>query len=267
MRKGTLTVVGTGIESLGHLTPAARREIERADAVFHVVTEPLTEQALRALNPRAESLQGLYADGRHRLKTYAAMVDRVLSEVRRGKRVCFALYGHPGVFATAAHAAVRLARAEGHRATMLPGISAESCLIADLGVDPGANGWVSYEGTDFLLRGRRADPTAGLVLWQIGVLARFDRAAGAVNRKALKVLRDELLKVYAPSHPGFLYEASALPGFPPVIDEVALGKVHLAPLTGITTLYVPPALVAPVDQRMLRRLGIKASDRITCLQD
>jgi uncharacterized protein YabN with tetrapyrrole methylase and pyrophosphatase domain len=267
MRKGTLTVVGTGIESMGQLTPAARREIERAQQVFHVVTEPLTEQTLLALNPRSESLQRFYATGKHRLKTYADMVDRVLSGVRRGKRVCFALYGHPGVFAMAAHAAIRIARSEGYLATMLPAVSADSCLIADLGVDPGANGWVSHEATDFLLRQRKADPCAGLVLWQVGVLARFDRAAGPINRKGLKILRDELLKIYSPAHRVFLYEASSLPGYPATIDEIALNGLHKAELTRITTLYVPPARVAPIDETMLRKLGIKPEDRIDCLRE
>jgi len=266
MRKGTLVVVGTGIESMGQLTPAARREIERAQQVFHLVTDPLTSETLRTLNPRSESLQGLYATGRHRLKTYAAMVERVLAEVRLGKRVCFALYGHPGVFAMPAHAAVRIARSEGHRATMLPAVSADACLIADLGVDPGASGWVSYEATDFLLRHRRADPAAGLVLWQVGVVGRFDYAAGPVNPKKLKILTDELLKTYSARHQGLLYEASTLPGFPAAIERVALGKLHLGKVSRISTLYVPPEREAEIDPRMLRRLGIKPEDRIGCLR-
>ncbi|HEX4381498.1 MAG TPA: SAM-dependent methyltransferase [Myxococcales bacterium] len=267
MRKGTLAVVGTGIESTGQLTPAARREIERAQQVFYLVTEPLTEASLRALNPQSESLQSLYGRGKHRLKTYAAMVDRIMEAVRTGKRVCFALYGHPGVFATAAHAAVRIARSEGYQATMLPGVSAEGCLIADLGIDPAANGWVTFEATDFLLRRRKADPSVGLVLWQVGVLGQFDAATGAINRRGLKVLADELLKLYPRGHRGVLYEASSLPGFPPVIDEVALEKLHLAELSRITTLYLPPSEIAPLDERMVRRLGIKAKDRIRCLQE
>jgi precorrin-6B methylase 1 len=266
MRKGSLVVVGTGIESMGQLTPAARREIKGAQRVFHLVTDPLTSQAVRALNPRSESLQDLYAVGKHRLKTYAAMVERVLGQVRLGKRVCFALYGHPGVFAMPAHAAVRIARAEGHRATMLPAISADACLIADLGVDPGACGWVSYEATDFLLRHRRADPAAGLVLWQVGVVGRFDRAARPIDRTKLAILTEELLETYSAKHQGLLYEASTLPGYEASIAPVSLGQLHLADVSPITTLYVPPERQAKIDPRMLRRLGIKPADRINCLR-
>jgi len=267
MPKGTLAVVGTGIESMGQLTPAAQREIERADQVLYVVADSLTSQTLRRLNPRSESLHGLYATGKHRLKTYAAMVERVLTEVRLGKRVCFALYGHPGVFAMAAHAAIRIARTEGFQATMLPAVSADACLIADLGVDPGACGWLSYEATDFLLRHRHADAGAGLVIWQVGVVGRFDYPSGAVNRKKLKILTDELLKTYSAKHIGLLYEASTLPGFPATIEKVQLGKLHLSKVSSITTLYVPPEQETKIDPRMLKRLGIKPEDRLDCLRD
>jgi hypothetical protein len=36
---------------------------------------------------------------------------------------------------------------------MLPAISAEDCLFADLGVDPADHGCPSYEATDFLVHG------------------------------------------------------------------------------------------------------------------
>src|SRR5512140_2763592 len=163
-RKGSLGVVGTGMEVHGQMTDGARREIRRAQKVFYVA-DPVSAQAIRALHPRAISLQGLYGTGKHRLRTYAQMTERVLAAVRQGYRVCFVSYGHPGVFALPTHSAVRLARAEGYRAVMLPGISADACLIADLGVDPATHGLQSYEATDFLLRKRRGDPSCGLVLW------------------------------------------------------------------------------------------------------
>jgi hypothetical protein len=267
MRKGSLAVVGTGIESMGQLTPAARREIENADQVFHLVCDPLTTETLRSLNASAESLHGLYAVGKHRLRTYSAMVDRILGEIRRGKRVCFALYGHPGVFAMAAHAAIRLARKEGYSATMLPAVSADACLIADIGVDPGAAGWLSYEATDFLLRHRYADPAAGLVLWQVGLIGRFDYPSGPIDRKKAKILTDELMKTYSPQHEGYLYEASTLPGFPASVEPVALRRLHLAEMTTTTTLYVPPERQAQVDPKMLKRLGIREEDQLHCLRE
>jgi len=38
---------------------------------------------------------------------------------------------------------------------MLPGISTEDCLYADLGVDPGLIGSQNFEATDFIVSGRK----------------------------------------------------------------------------------------------------------------
>jgi uncharacterized protein YabN with tetrapyrrole methylase and pyrophosphatase domain len=269
MRKksGVLCVVGTGIESMGQMTPAARGEIERAGKVFYLAADPLTERNLRELNRKAESLHHLYETGRHRLKTYAAMVERVLSEVRKGERVCFVLYGHPGVFALPAHVSIRLARQEGFQASMLPGVSADACLIADLGVDPAASGWVSYEATDFLLRNRRADTGAGLLLWQIGVLGCFDYPGREPDRSKMKVMTEVLMKSYPAEHIVKLYQASPLPGFGPNVVECELGKLHEAPMTPVTTLYIPPVALPPVDPAMMKRLGLTTEMELHCLRE
>ena len=266
MRKGSLVVAGTGIESMGQMTPAARAAIERARTVFYLAADPLTEQALRALNHRVVSLHHLYERGKHRLVTYANIVGTILAEVRRGRRVCFAVYGHPGVFAMPAHAVVRLARAEGYRAEMLPGVSADACLIADLGIDPATSGWQSYEATDFLLRGRRPDPAAGLVLWQIGVVGRLDYATGPIDRGKLEVLTEALLTTYPSRHRATLYEAATLPGYLARMDPVEIGKLHRADVSALSTLYVPPAMNRRVDPAMLARLGIGPEGRVRCLR-
>lgn len=264
-RKGSLVVVGTGIEALGQMTDAARREIRRAERLYYVA-DPLSAQAILAINRRGVSLHDLYDVGKNRLRTYAQMTARVLADVRQGHRVCFASYGHPGVFAIPTHAAVKLARSEGYRAVMLPAVSADACLIADLGVDPGASGWQSYEATDFLLRRRKPDPSVGLVLWQVGVVGRFDYPEGPVDRKKLALLTETLLAHYPPRHTAMLYEAASLPGFPPSIHEVRIGSLHKGPVSSITTLYVPPVRTAKIDRAMMARLGIRDEARLRCLR-
>ena len=263
--KGSLVVVGTGIEVQGQMTDGARQAIRRAQRVFYVA-DPVSARAIRALNPRAISLQGLYGEGKHRLKTYAQMTERVLSEVRRGYRVCFVSYGHPGVFAIPTHSAVRMARDEGYRAVMLPGVSADACLIADLGIDPATHGLQSYEATDFLLRKRRPDGSCGLVLWQVGVVGRLDYPSGQTRRAGLELLTRALLRTYPRRHVVTLYEASSLAGFPPSIEEVPLEKLADGHVTPVTTLYVPPFREAAVDRAMVARLGIKRADRLRCLR-
>lgn len=173
MSRPRLVVVGTGIQVSAHATPLACSHVAQADKVLYLTTDAVAAAWLFANNATAESLQRFYAPGKSRSATYEEMVEHVMSFVRSGLAVCMAVYGHPGVFTYATHESVRRARAEGYEARMLPAISAEDCLFADLGVDPADHGCQSYEATDFLVHDRMVDPTSALVLWQIGVVGNF----------------------------------------------------------------------------------------------
>lgn len=98
----------------------------------------------------------------------------MVQNVREGKVVVAVFYGHPGVFASPTHRAIALAKAEGFKAIMLPGVSAEDCLCADLGIDPATIGLLTYEATDLLIRNRVLVPSIPLVLWQVGVVGIID---------------------------------------------------------------------------------------------
>src|SRR3989442_6105287 len=212
MASGSLTVVGTGIQLGTHLTPEARIAVETADVVLSLVAEPVMQSSLEQMNPGTRSLHTLYEVGTTRRDAYEAMTEEILRHVREGRKVCAAFYGHPGVFVAPSHEAIRRARAEGFAARMLPGISAEDCLFADLGVDPSRSGCQSYEATDFLVHARHIDPTAALVLWQIGTVGSVAAAAEA-QPTGLTVLVETLLVHYSPEHEVTLYEASPYPGF------------------------------------------------------
>ena len=147
-RRGSLVVVGSGIRIVGQLTVEAIAHIRTAERVLFVVTDSVAEVVVERLNPgRCESLDGFYAAGKPRAETYNQMAGRILECVRSGLKVCVVSYGHPGVFADPTHSAIRQARAEGYDAQMLPAVSAEDCLFADLGIDPAASGCVSLEAT------------------------------------------------------------------------------------------------------------------------
>jgi uncharacterized protein YabN with tetrapyrrole methylase and pyrophosphatase domain len=252
---GSLSVVGTGIQLGAHLTPEARATIEKADVVLSLVSDPVMQAFLEQLNPKTRSLHELYELGESRAGAYEAMTEAILAEVRSGNDVCAAFYGHPGVFVASSHEAVRRARSEGFPARMLPGISAEDCLLADLGVDPARFGCQSYEATDFLAHRRRIDPTAVLILWQIGTVGSIAAAADATP-SGLPVLVEILLEHYPADHETTVYEASAYPGFDPVMRSVRLSELSAAHITALSTLYVPPCRTAPVDVTMLDRLGL-----------
>jgi uncharacterized protein YabN with tetrapyrrole methylase and pyrophosphatase domain len=229
--------------------------ISNADVVLTLVTEPVMLATVKRLNPETRSLQEHYVLGESRVDAYEAMVEEILDHVRRGLNVCAAFYGHPGVFVAPSHEAVRRAREEGFRARMLPGVSAEDCLFADLGVDPARFGCQCYEATDFLVHGRQIDTTAALVLWQIGTVGN-SAAAEQATPSGLAVLVQVLLELYPSDHEVVVYEASPYPGFDPLIRKVPLHSLSPEHVTAMSTLYLPPAEAAELDLRMVDRLGL-----------
>jgi len=211
---------------------------------------------LDALNPNARSLSALYRTGIPRRQIYAEMVTEILAAVRRGRRVCAAFYGHPGIFVTPSHESVRQARAEGYPARMLPAISAESCLIADLGVDPGERGWQSYEATRFLLHGHRHDTTAAVVLWQVDAIGKLDWNL-APEPRCLHVLGARLGELYPPDHEVVFYRASLYPIAEPLIIRVPIASIAELDAAPGATLYIRPLPPRPVDPEVARRLGLR----------
>jgi uncharacterized protein YabN with tetrapyrrole methylase and pyrophosphatase domain len=256
MPAGSLTIVGTGIKVAAHVTVEARAWIEQAERVFYLTGEQVGAEWIRQLNPAAEDLASLYARGKRRLDTYGEMVERVLAAVREGQRVCAAFYGHPGIFVFPAHEALRRAHEEGFPAAMLPGVSAEDCLFADLGIDPAREGCQSYEATDFLIRPRRFDTSTGLVLWQIGVVGNLSPPEREKASPGLAVLVEVLEAHYGAGHEVVIYEAARYPGDGPAVQCVPLGGVPDARVTSISTMYVPPLAQAALDAEMMARLGL-----------
>jgi hypothetical protein len=187
------------------------------------------------------SLQPYYAEGKSRSDTYREMVAAMLAEVRAGKHVCGAFYGHPGVFAGVPHRAIAQARAEGFAAVMEPGISAEGTLYADLGVDPGATGCLHLEASQFLFYRHTVDPAAWLVLWQVALAGDRSYRVMASRRDQRQALVDKLLRHYPPTHEGLLYEAATLAIQSPRIERVPLQSLADARLEMHTTLAIPPA--------------------------
>jgi uncharacterized protein YabN with tetrapyrrole methylase and pyrophosphatase domain len=254
--KGSLIVVGTGIRTVGHMTMEAVAWIKQADKVLYVVGDPIAEMMLKELNPKgAESLTVMYGEGKQRIETYNQMVERTLQCLRDGLLTCMACYGHPGVFVYPSHESIRRARAEGFEARMLPGISSEDCLFADLGVDPGITGCQSYEATDFLLNGRVIDPTSSVVLWQIGVLGDATFKSVGYDLSAMPLLVERLLKIYPATHPMYLYEAAVFHGCAPIIRQITALELTHGPLSAGYTLYIPPAYATSSDLTLYARMN------------
>lgn len=252
---GSLVCVGLGMTLGSHITPLSRSYIEKSDVVFAGTSDGIIELWLAKMHPDVRSLQPFYREGKSRMETYRQMVEAILTEVRAGKKVCGAFYGHPGVFAWPPHKAIEIARSEGYHAHMEPGVSAEDCLYADLGIDPGKYGCQHYEASQLMFYRRRIDTSAYLVLWQVGVagdqsLARF--ATGAAYRQ---VLVDVLARDYPLHHELIIYKGVTLPTQQPKIERLALGKLPNADIDMHATVVIPPATALRPDMEIRQRLS------------
>lgn len=255
MAQGSLTVVGTGYNVAGQVTPEALSCLKRAERLFYLMTDPASSAWLESLNTAAESLQDCYRVGEPGTEACERMIERILAAVREGSEVCAAFYGHPAIFVAPGLESLRRARQEGFPARMLPAVSFEDCLFADLGIDPGGQGRVLYEATDFLIRPRRFDPTASLILLQVGAIGLVEfRKEEIPNRAGFRLLARALIEHYPESHRVALYQASQLPIFEPSVVWVSLAELPEAPLSVCSTLYVPPLPRRLLDQEMLDRL-------------
>ena len=258
MPSGSLTVVGTGIQAAGHLTAESRLAVEQADETLYLVNDAVTATWIERANPNARSLTPYYENGKDRLEIYGAIVEEIVSRVRQGVDVCAVLYGHPGVFAWPGHESIRRLRAEGFRARMLPGISTEDCLVADLGIDPALTGCQSYEATDFLVRRRTIDTGALLILWQVGLVGEW-HFNPEPSMQGLPLLVERLLELYPAEHETILYEASPFPTADPIVQRQPLSGVAGAEVSPVVTMVVPPREEPEFDHEMLDRVRQRLS--------
>jgi siroheme synthase len=260
--RGSLACVGMGMTLGSHLTPLARSHIEQADVVFAGLSDGIVEKWLERMHPDVRSLQPYYREGKSRLKTYREWVELMMVEVRGGKRVCGVFYGHPGIFAWSPHKAIATARAEGFQAHMEPGISAEDCLYADLGIDPGRFGCQHFEASQLLFFERRIDVTGYLVLWQVALVG--DRSLGrfATGPAYRQLLVELLQRDYPADHEVIIYRAATLPIEAPRVRRVALQELPQTALTAEETVVLPPAYALRENHEMQARLAeLDALDR------
>lgn len=257
---GSLVCVGTGMMLGAHISPRSRSYIEQADVVFAAVSDPVVELWLQEMNKDFRSLQPYYREGKSRHDTYREMIEAIMVEVRLGKKVCGAFYGHPGVFAYAPHKVVEQARTEGFNAHMEAGISAEDCLYADLGIDPGRYGCQHYEASQFMLYRRVIDPSAYLVLWQVGIAGDRSYRRYATEPAYRQLLVDLLAEYYPMDHEVVVYEAATLPISTPRMQKLPLKLLANTELFLQSTLVLPPCQTMQKDEIMIAR--IEALERV-----
>jgi uroporphyrin-III C-methyltransferase len=257
-----LIVVGSGIKAGAHMTLETKSWIENADVVLYLAADPVTQHQITSLNKNTRSLFDCYHDGEYRFDAYRRMIGAALRALQEYQLVCVVFYGHPGVFVYPSFQMMHEARRAGHVAQMLPAISADSCLYADLEIDPARNGCQSFEATDFLLHDRVFDCRSLLILWQVGLVcdASF-KALGYTNDK-LSILVDRLRRFYPDDHEVIIYEASQYAISTPKIHRCELRNLILAPITPASTFVAPPLRRAIVKESRLKELGLTRADVI-----
>ncbi|XOV80389.1 MAG: SAM-dependent methyltransferase [Aestuariibacter sp.] len=256
--EGSLVVVGTGISVAGQMTLMAQSYIENADIVFLGIANKIGENVVKKLNPNTVELDDLYQKGKSRAVTYQEMADRIVDAVKAGNKVCAAFYGHPGVFVNPSHAAIEKVKALGFRAEMLPGVSAEDCLIADLGIDPARYGCQSYEATQFLFREYTLDPYMTQIIWQIGLAGEVTLGVLDADhcKPGLALYAEILQEVYPADHEIILYEAATFPLYGPRIARFPLSELPNCKPTLISTLVVPSLGLPIFNEERLAKLGL-----------
>jgi hypothetical protein len=229
--------------------------------VLHVIDDPATQAWLRGLNPAVEALRTPGGAGETpRPEEYAAMAAAVRAALERGERVCLVAPGHPGAFSDPTHSALAVAREMGLPARILPGVGAEGRLFADLGVDPAETGWQCWDSTDFLVHGRRPDPTAALVLFQPAMVGA--RSYCVSDAPGLHLLTERLAEIHGAAHEVIVYEASFSAGAAPRIDRVRLSDLAPRHLGPASLLYVPPSAAPRPDLVMMARLARLDADDV-----
>src|SRR5438128_1392123 len=95
-KPGSLTIIGSGIETIG-IAVGDKKLIEEADKVLYCVADPATIVWLKRLRPDALDLYVLYGENKVRYTTYMQMTEAQLYWVRKGLKVVVVFYGHPGI--------------------------------------------------------------------------------------------------------------------------------------------------------------------------
>ncbi|AWN73112.1 SAM-dependent methyltransferase [Legionella anisa] len=256
-RKASLVVVGCGIKFFAHLTNEVIAYIKQSDVVLYLVNDPVLKLWIQEQNQYTESLDNLYLSCPNRADSYQLIADYVLNHLYQNKHICFVLYGHPSVYAKPGLDAVKKAKQEGYYAKILPAISAEACLFADLLIDPGSSGCQSFEASDFLIHQRQFDISSHLILWQINAVGILNHETTNNKKIGILLLLDYLKKYYEATAKIVIYEAAQYPGFEPKIIQSELKYLSDIYLSNLSTLYIPPVKTTACDQTILKALKLE----------
>lgn len=242
-------LVGYGMRLPNDLTLEALAVLQRCKRVFGA--PPIYAPEFNV--PAMENLLELYSPGKGRIETYNEMAENVLEAAAADPPVAFATYGSPMVGTYAAHRILELAGERELTVHVTNAVSSFDGIFADLNIDPffGVEIW---EATTFLRLGIEPSGRAHLLLPQapvLGVAEGVDPETLELNASSeIPVLRDHLLRFYAPEHKVHYVTAASFSGphlLASGVQSLALGELDDPGTSQISTLVVPRAQPARFD--------------------
>lgn len=143
---------------------------------------------------------------------------------------------------------------------MLPAVSTEDCLFADLGIDPSFPGLQTFDATDLLLRQRQILTDANVIILQVGFVGDLGfRRNGCLNEN-FHILIEHLQKIYREDYVITHYIGAQYPVCKALIEEIPLAKFYESDVAKrvirFSTFYIPPKVYKDIDSAMAVRLGI-----------
>ncbi len=249
--ESSLVVVGCGIQAVRHLSSRSLAEIQEAERVL-ALADGAAHTWLAELRPDLVDLR-THARGDRR-QSLRDIEEAVIAEVLAGRRVCVVFDGHPAMSADLPHALVRRAREAGFSARMEPGISAEACLYADLGIDPGRTGVLSLEAAQLLDEDRLLDTRSLLLVWLP------PQTEARCEPPALRLLMERLLLDYPGEHEVALYQSARLATERFRAERLALRNLAQHHDAEFSAVVVPPCPAHPADltAKLLQSAGIRS---------
>ncbi|KAG6325869.1 hypothetical protein ID866_13220, partial [Astraeus odoratus] len=232
--------------------------IQQAEKVFYAVTDPATEAFIQD-NSKGDyfDLRIYYDAHKHRHESYVQMCEVMLNEVRAGYDVLGIFYGHPGVFVSPSHRAISIARDEGFQVKMLPGISAQDYLFADLGFDPAMPGCMTQEATAIIVQNKKLDPSVHNIIWQVGGVGVHNMIFDNVQ---FHHLVDRLEEDFGANHRVIHYIGAVLPQSSTVMDGFTIADLRkvevVEQFNAASTFYVPPRDITTYDRGTTQKMGL-----------
>jgi len=225
-----VTVVGLGPGDASLLTAEAREVLRASQEVWLRTARHPAVEGLPA-GPRYASFDEIYDSGESFDAVYQAIVARLIGLAKRPEGVVYAVPGHPLFGEATVRSLLTRATETGLGVRIVPGLSFLDVTVAELGLDPLADGLLVLDALSLGERGRPLVPQRPTLIAQV-----YDRRTASAAKLAL-------LERYPPDHPVHIVHA-ATPGAR--VAETPLAELdHADDFDHLVSLYIPA--LAPSD--------------------